>query len=235
MSFSIDSGDLLELRIVGEADSQAIINRLTYLATDESGALITLNSQEVLDTLVPAVQADVLSNLCINYRVVRYELLKVTGGVRIVVGSSVTYPRVYGPFVDNRVGDAVNDVGNLALPALPTFVSITARVVTGLRGREWKGSARFSPTQEAASADGGNTLIPATRDVVETDLNDLVDLVFGTPPTNWRLTLQHFSPKSYFDTQSPGDPASGSATDMSFEVNLALGSQLSRKVKSYGR
>lgn len=235
MAFTITSLSFYEFRIIGQSEGQAIINRWTYQATDESLGALVITSQDVLTALRKAWRDHVLLHLATPYAVQRYELLHLIGGARIIQGDQVSYPRVYSTVIDKIVGDPVTDVGSSVGPSLPTFVSATARVVTGFRGRVWKGSMRLSPITEDDSVDGGNTLQPLVRQAIETDLNLTTSVLVGVPPSAWLLRAEHFSPKTYFELGDPTQPVHFAATPADYEVNLAMGSQLSRKLKSYGR
>lgn len=227
MEPTIAVGDVLEFRVFGKYQGQAVINVMHFTVTCSN--LTPINPPTMLQALQEFIglwRSEILPLASELYFASAYEVQRVVG----VTYDALTerYGAVYGAGAI-QAGIVVTDTGDLVGDPFSSLVAASWRKFGYSASRKMKGGMRLPPTLES------NTLA-ATPNNWSEDFYLLMGIKavnFNTPATivvgadTWTLRLQIFSRKEAYTLG--GVPFSGCSLSMEFDVHREVSSQVSRK------
>lgn len=249
-------GDFIEVRVIGEAEGQAIINRFHYRLT----SFATPNPDNILDvpTAFRAAWRDkILPLLTDNYRVLRYEALHIVDATLLVppAGNGPVFRYGTAAVINGDAGVGGADRGQVdetISNGFPTYVAAGVRKVCGqtretdddaIVNRRLRGGCRIGPLPEADTDVGAPNnidaaLITALEDAFNTGGDDGLLIIGDDEGVDTTIAQMHVL-GLYLGNNEPypteADPPAGRGDNFlyapvtSVTINPYITSQVSRK------
>lgn len=257
MASVVSEDDVIQVTVHGIASGQAIDNVIHYRVEAASG-------NQTLETFLANFQLDwrddVLPVLSASYRVLVYEAARISAVLAEVIGppgfSYLHNPKVRFNAVASITGSAIDDIGEVAGAALPTYTALGYRKVSqGMGTGKWgggtpdadadlyektlKGSIRLSTIPEAyTEAATQNALTAAAVTDCENALDTMLAIATaeGGGAGDFRMCIfsLFLDQKLRHETPIPTPPRALWYSQLvnSVELNPLVTSQVSRKQKS---
>lgn len=227
---ALPASSIIQITVLGVAAGQAVNNVLHYaFASANPGGFVSSLGQ-CLTAFRTAWRAGVLPGITSEYHVLAYR------GVSIVK----TKPDPNDPNkkvwdigdVADILGDAILDAGGDARAAAPTFVAYSIRKMTGVGGKDKRGSARIGPiAEETTDVDLPNQLTPGGLTLAQNAAATIKAVLNAGVPGD-TITPGIYSRTSHFRAPVGAFPEVFFTPLIDAQANTLVGSQVSRKQRA---
>lgn len=223
--------DVLEFVVEGRADSQQVTNVLHYNVGTLPG--VTTNVT-LLAAMVAVWRLSILPLLNAGFAVSNYMLKKIDSVTAGVPTADQPHPFTLAYLWEIALPGTGADVGGTAGEMLPTFVTVSARKLTGFGGRYWRGGTRFGPISEADTLPSGNLLTGAAKTAWDTAASDVLK---PNPPgvmPDYIYPVVFSGTYAAWGPAAPATPFNSTAPVLDRLVNSRVGSLVSRRFRAVG-